>query len=65
MTPPERRACLKAIGWSQRGLADRLGYDEGVVRRWMRGNGGPPRDVDAWLESLAAFHREHPAPVRG
>jgi transcriptional regulator with XRE-family HTH domain len=65
MTPSERRAALEAIGWTQRGLADRLGWDEGTVRRWMRGNGEAPADVDQWLAELAVFHRAHPAPARG
>jgi transcriptional regulator with XRE-family HTH domain len=64
MTPTERRASLQAIGWTQRGLADRLGWDEGTVRRWMRDGGQAPLEVDQWLAQLAAFHRQHPPPAR-
>ncbi len=64
MTPAERRSALAAIGWTQRGLADRLGWDEGTVRRWMRDGGEAPPDVDAWLAALAAFHAAHPPPAR-
>ncbi len=64
MSPTERRAALSAIGWTQRGLADRLGWDEGTVRRWMRDGGEAPGEVDAWLASLAAFHLAHPPPSR-
>lgn len=64
MTPTERRACLERIGWSQRGLAERLGWDEGTVRRWMRGGGEAPAAVDAWLGRLARFHAANPPPMR-
>jgi transcriptional regulator with XRE-family HTH domain len=64
MTPTERRAALQAIGWSQRGLADRLQWDEGTVRRWMRDGGEAPPDIDRWLATLAQFHDEHPPPAR-
>jgi transcriptional regulator with XRE-family HTH domain len=64
MTPTERRAAQQAIGWTQRGLADRIGWDEGTVRRWMRDGGEAPADVDAWLARLAAFHQAHPPPGR-
>jgi hypothetical protein len=62
MTPAERRAALAQIGWTQRGLADRLDRDEGTVRRWMRDGGEAPEAVDAWLTILAAFHRDNPPP---
>jgi transcriptional regulator with XRE-family HTH domain len=64
VTPTERRAALRSIGWTQRGLADRLGWDEGTVRRWMRDGGEAPPDVDRWLAALARFHDQHPAPER-
>jgi transcriptional regulator with XRE-family HTH domain len=64
MSPTERRAAIAAIGWSQRGLADRLGFDEGWVRRWMRDGCEAPPEVDAWLAKLAAFHTENPPPAR-
>lgn len=65
MTPTDRRAALATIGWTQRGLADRLCWDEGTVRRWMREGGEAPAAVDAWLTGLAAFHDAHPPPARG
>ena len=51
MTPTERRAALEAIGWSQRGLADRIGWDDGTVRRWMRARG------EAHAEAHGEDHR--------
>jgi hypothetical protein len=53
-----------SIGWTQRGLADRLGWDEGTGRRWMRDGGEAPPEVDRWLATLARFHDQHPAPER-
>lgn len=64
MNPTERRAALLSIGWTQRGLADRLGWDEGTVRRWMRDGGEAPPEVDEWLTALARFHDQHPPPLR-
>jgi transcriptional regulator with XRE-family HTH domain len=64
MTPAERRTAIETIGWTQRGLADRLGWDEGTVRRWMRDRGEAPTDVDQWLAEVAEFHRQHPPPAR-
>ncbi len=64
MTPTERRTALQTIGWSQRGLADRLGWDEGTVRRWMRVGGDAPAGVDDWLAELARCHTANPAPQR-
>jgi ribosome-binding protein aMBF1 (putative translation factor) len=64
MTPTQRRTALQTIGWSQRGLAARLGWDDGTVRRWLRQDGIAPADVDTWLERLAEAHAANPAPVR-
>lgn len=64
MTPTQRRECLVALHWSQRGLADVLGWDESTVRRWMRNGGEAPAEIDDWLEKLAGFHMAHPPPVR-
>lgn len=64
MTPTRRRECLEALHWSQRCLADVLGWDESTVRRWMRNGGEAPAEIDDWLEALANFHRAHPPPMR-
>jgi transcriptional regulator with XRE-family HTH domain len=65
MTPTERRAALQSIGWTQRGLADRIGYDEGTIRRLFRDpSAKAPPGVDEWLATLARFHDEHPPPER-
>lgn len=55
MTPTQRRAALTTLGWSQRELARRLDYDEGMVRRWLRGASEPPPAIDAWLAQCAAI----------
>jgi len=62
MTPSRLRECLDALGWSQRGLADKLGVHETRVRRMARGSFPVPAEVAAWLETLAAVHLAHPAP---
>jgi ribosome-binding protein aMBF1 (putative translation factor) len=62
MTPDRIRACLSLIGWSQRGLAERLGHDERQVRRWCSGHHEIPEAVANWLNALADFHERNPPP---
>jgi hypothetical protein len=63
VTSDEFRACLKALNWSQRGLAALIGRDERMVRRWGTGQWAIPDDVAGWLTTLAAFHDRHPPPL--
>jgi ribosome-binding protein aMBF1 (putative translation factor) len=56
MTPTRFRACLESIGWTQRGLADRLGLHETRTRRWASGRYEVPQNVADWLERLARCH---------
>ncbi len=63
MTPDRLRECLDVLGWSQRGLADMLGVHETRARRWARGVMPVPDEVAGWLETLAAVHAAHPAPI--
>ena len=51
MTDITVRDGRKALGLSQRALAERIGFDTGTVSRWERGVLEPPRLV---LEFLAA-----------
>lgn len=62
MTPRVFSKCLEAIGWSQRGLASRLGMGEVTIRRWADGSYPVPADVAQWLAQLAAAHQRHPPP---
>jgi AraC-like DNA-binding protein len=65
LTPTERRDAVAIIGWSQRQLADRAGYDESWIRRLFRDDQTQaPLGFDDWLRVLAAFHTEHQAPQR-
>lgn len=64
LTRARAREARQAIGWSIRNLADRLGYDERAVRRWESGERDVPPKVGEWLERLARFHEQNPAPVR-
>lgn len=62
MSPDRLREVLALLRWSQRGLADALGCDDRLVRRWASGDGSVPPDVATWLEALAAAHERHPPP---
>lgn len=63
MTPDRFRACLEALRWSQRGVADVLAVDERQVRRWAAG-ATIPGPIAAWLDFLAEVHEANPAPKR-
>lgn len=68
------RACLEATGWTQAALARHIGWSDGMIRWWLRGNGSVPPALDAWLakvaalysgqrpETIEAFHRDNPPP---
>ena len=57
MTPDELQDCLDTIGWMQKTLANRSGYDKKQVRRWLEG-AEIPEDVANRLWTLADHHRE-------
>ncbi len=54
--------CLAILGWSVRELARRLACHQTTVMRWTGATSPVPDEVAAWLETLTAFHAEHPAP---
>jgi len=56
--------CLAALGWTLRELVRRLGCHRTTAMRWASGQSPVPDDVATWLETLVAFHAEHPAPRR-
>jgi hypothetical protein len=62
MSPERLQECLDIIGWSARGLADRLGLHFMRSRRWVTGDYPVPPDVAAWLERLAETHERNPPP---
>lgn len=62
MTPERFRECLEHIGWSQRGVANRLGISEATVRRWSDAAYPVPQQVALWLERLAVAHERYPTP---
>ena len=64
MTPARRRECLAALHWTQRGLADILGWNESTIRLWLNGYSEPPLAVDMWLERRAASAMFDPPPAR-
>lgn len=62
-TPGQRLdQLLDEIHWSRRTCASILGRTETTVRRWAADETPTPQRVMDWLEALAAFHRQHPAP---
>ena len=65
MSPHCLLVCLAVIGWPERELARRTGRLQTTVRRWTGGRSPVPADVAAWVETLAALHRAHPAPRAG
>jgi transcriptional regulator with XRE-family HTH domain len=62
MTPCQLRDALAALRWSQRGLAEALGCDDRLVRRWASGDAVMPPDIALWLGHLSQFHRSNPPP---
>lgn len=62
MNGPEFRAALDALGWSQRGLAERLGVAATTTQRWASGRHPIPENVAAWLRLWAAHATSHPLP---
>lgn len=50
MTPDELRATLRALGLTQRALADRLGHAYSTVNHWATGHFQVPQHVVAYLE---------------
>jgi hypothetical protein len=62
MTPTARRAAIDVLGWTQRGFARLIGYDESTVRRWFRAGYDPPPWLDPWLERRAEGMRSDPPP---
>lgn len=64
MTPERFRDRLEKIGWTYRGLADRLAVHETRVRRWASGMIPIPPNLGAWLERIHYYHMTHPLPEK-
>ena len=62
MTPTTFLAHLAALGWTQRGFARLIGYDDRLVRRWASGDRPIPRDMGDWLEDAARWLAKNPPP---
>ncbi len=62
MTPTRLREILDELHWSQRDLADLVGCNERLVRRWAVGKPEAPGPLADWLEERLTLHRRHPAP---
>jgi transcriptional regulator with XRE-family HTH domain len=53
---------MKALGWDQRFLADRLGINPRTIERWYSGAQPVPPNVGEWLEDLVRALEERPLP---
>jgi transcriptional regulator with XRE-family HTH domain len=62
MTPQRFKQCLEQIGWTLRGVADRLGLPPTRIRRWADGEYAVPAEVARWLDKLASTHERMPPP---
>lgn len=62
MTSTQFRARLEALGWTQRGLAERMGVAHNTVHRWALDQARVPDDVAQWLNDLAQYLQLHPPP---
>lgn len=64
--PPTERLCvaLTTLHWGPTDLADEVDVNERTARRWIAGQNETPELILAWLETLAAFHADNPAPGR-
>ena len=60
--PQRLTAALVALRWDRGVLGAAVGRSRQVVASWCDGRGICPPAVLAWAETLAAFHRSHPAP---
>jgi transcriptional regulator with XRE-family HTH domain len=55
MTPARFRECVNVLQWSQRQLADCIGVNDRLVRRWASGATVIPDHIEGWLERVASF----------
>ena len=62
MTPSRMQECLDLLGWTRRELGQQIGMGERNVRRWLAGELRIPTPIASWLETLVAFHQDHPPP---
>jgi hypothetical protein len=66
VTADQFNATLEQIGWSRRGLAERLGMNsDRAVRRWSNSQNAIPEAVAAWMREVARTLRNLPPPVDG
>lgn len=63
MEAAEFRGCIETLRWSQRGVAEILGCDDRLVRRWAVGDASVPPAVAEWLVELAELHSTLPPPL--
>jgi hypothetical protein len=65
MTPARFRACLLALSFRHRQIAELFMVSDRRVRAWAGGSSEIPPDIAAWLEALTLWVEAHPIPRRG
>jgi hypothetical protein len=62
MTPEQLANCLAVLCWTNTDLANAIGRDEAVVRRYLAGTKEIPPPVAAWLVKAASWMLDNPCP---
>jgi len=60
--PRRLREALSVLRWTMAALGEQVGRPRQVVASWCDGRGICPPKILLWVETLADFHRSHPAP---
>lgn len=60
MTPP--RLAMATLRWGVSSFAGAARVSDRTVQRWLAAQNEPPEVLVAWVEGLAAFLRDNPAP---
>ena len=60
--PRRLREALTTLRWTMAALGEQVGRPRQVVASWCDGRGICPPKILLWVETLADFHRSHPAP---
>lgn len=49
------KACLRQLGWSQKGFAEAIDYRDETVSRWCTGKAEVPRVVRLYVGTMLAL----------
>ena len=62
MTPEQFIEARRIIGWPRTEIARRLACNEKTIRQMETGQRGIPASVAKWLDHVARWCADHPAP---